>query len=206
MTEIEGVIKFRLQHGQGPLPPEGFTRDIRYWFGICHQLGLIGQHPDRYQGAAYGNISQRAPQGFLISGTQTGGQAQLGEQDIAWVIDFDVDGNTLQSQGPVKPSSESLTHGQIYALADEVNFIIHIHDRHIWQNAPQLHLPATSVTAEYGTPEMAREVERLMADPAVRGAGVFSMAGHEDGIVIFGSTAEEAGARTLNLYRRAQAL
>ena len=206
MTETEGVIKFKLQHEQGQLPPGFEIQDIRYWFGVCREMDLIGQHPDRYEGAAYGNISQRAQQGFLISGTQTGGQAQLGETDIAWVTTFDVDGNALQSQGPSKPSSESLTHGQLYALADEVNFIIHIHDRHIWEKAGQLGLPATSKLAEYGTPEMAREVERLMADPAVRGAGVFSMAGHEDGIVIFGSTADEAGKRTLELYRRVQAL
>jgi hypothetical protein len=206
MTETEGVIKFQLQHEQGQLPPGFDTHDIRYWFGVCRELDLIGQHPDRYQGAAYGNISQRAPQGFLISGTQTGGQAQLGGNDIAWVIAFDVDANALRSQGPVKPSSESLTHGQIYALAAEVNFIIHIHDRHIWENAAELGLPATSVAAAYGTPEMAREVERLMADPAVRGAGAFSMGGHEDGIVIFGSSAHAAGQRTADLYRRAQAL
>ena len=35
-------------HGeQGQLPPGFDTHDIRYWFGVCRELDLIGQHPDR---------------------------------------------------------------------------------------------------------------------------------------------------------------
>jgi hypothetical protein len=46
---------------------------------------------------------------------------------------------------------------------------------------------------EYGTPEMSREVERLFSETDVRRKGIFSMGGHEDGIVAFGQTMEGAG-------------
>ena len=200
----DGVIKFELQHHSGALPAWADSSAIRHWFAACRELDLIGQHANRYGGAAYGNISQRAEQGFLITGSQTGGQPQLSADDIAWVTAFDVDANQLQSQGPIKPSSESLTHGQLYALAPEVNFIIHIHDKHLWEGAQALGLQATDAQAAYGTPQMAREVQRLMADPQVCAAGMFSMAGHEDGLVIFGESAKQAGERTLALYRRGQ--
>jgi hypothetical protein len=202
----EGVIKFRLEHHEGGLPPDAEPESLTRWFAICRALELIGQDPRRYQGAAYGNISQRQPQGFLITGTQTGGKTALGAHDIAWVRDIDIDTNRVISQGPRRPSSESLTHGQLYALLPEVRFIIHVHSPLIWRQARRLGLPATDPLAAYGTPAMAREVERLARGTPVAEQGIISMGGHEDGIVVFGGHAEQAGLRLLRLYRRACAL
>lgn len=199
----DGVIKFRLTHMQGPLPHEADTFPLRHWFGICHALDLIGQHQDRYEGAAYGNLSQREGPGFLVTGTQTGGKPVLEDHDIAWVSDFNIDANQVISQGPAQPSSESLTHGQLYQLDPGIRFIIHVHSQLIWCRAAELKLPTTSADAAYGTPEMAKEVERLMQSTRAADLGGFSMGGHEDGIVVFGDTPDEAGHRLLRLYRRA---
>lgn len=199
----DGVIKFQALHTRGALPPDVSYTDIHSWFGICRALDLIGQHPGRYQGAAYGNISQRAERGFLITGTQTGGKPSLDEKDIAWVRSFDVLSNRVVSQGPANPSSESLTHGQLYLLDPGIGFIIHVHSPLIWDRAGELALPATSADAAYGTPEMAKEVERLMRSTPAADLGTFSMGGHEDGIVVFGETPDQAGLRLLRLYRRA---
>jgi hypothetical protein len=52
---------------------------------------------------------------------------------------------------------------------------------------------------------MATEVRRLFNDTDVRERKIFSMGGHEDGIVSFGTTVEEAGEtliRTLNVSRK----
>ncbi len=200
----EGVIRFRLEHHDSPLPEWARVDELLAWFGRCRALGGIGRYPpNRYQGAAFGNISQRGPEGFLITGTQTGGRTALTPQDIAWVRNCDIADNRVVSQGPARPSSESMTHGQLYALATGIGFVIHIHDPLLWRLSARLELPTTHPGAEYGTPAMAREVEHLMAMPATRERGVFAMGGHEDGLVIFGADAEQAGLRMLALYRHA---
>jgi hypothetical protein len=53
---------------------------------------------------------------------------------------------------------------------------------------------------------MAAETRRLFADPAVRAGAIFAMGGHEDGLVAFGRTAEEAGGALVRTLARALAL
>lgn len=202
MTSQEGVIKFNLDHHPGELPAWADVRDLQTWFGRCRELDLIGQHPHRYQGAAYGNISQRASEGFLITGTQTGGHDNLDYQDISWVRELDLAGNRIRSSGPARPSSESMTHEQVYRRVPAAQFVIHVHSRPLWEQAERLGLAVTATDAEYGTPEMAGEVDRLLQDVSVREAGAFSMGGHEDGIVVFGDSAAQAGARLEKLLKR----
>jgi len=201
-TPQEGVVKFSLDHQVSPLPRWAKIVDIQAWFIRCRELDLIGQHPDRYAGAAYGNISQRAETGFLITGTQTGGKPQLENTDICWVQQIDLDNNRLKSSGPIEPSSESMTHDQVYKYVPQANFVIHVHNKPLWEHAQNLGLAITSSSAEYGTQEMAHEVERLLKDPKVVHSGAFSMGGHEDGIVVFGRDAEQAGARLEALFMR----
>ena len=202
MQPQDGVIKFNLEHSYAPLPSWADAQAIQYWFARCRELDMIGQHPDRYAGAAYGNISQRAPDGFLITGTQTGGKATLGLQDICWVQEIDIERNRLVSSGEIRPSSESMTHEQIYRHVAEASFVIHVHHKPLWQQAANLGLAITATHAAYGTPEMAYEVERLLMRSEVLETGCFSMGGHEDGIVVFGASADQAGKRLENLVAR----
>jgi hypothetical protein len=51
---------------------------------------------------------------------------------------------------------------------------------------------------------MSDEVRRLFRETDVRARRLFSMGGHEDGLVAFGTTAEEAG--TVLLHHLARAL
>jgi L-ribulose-5-phosphate 4-epimerase len=46
--------------------------------------------------------------------------------------------------------------------------------------------PATVSSVTYGTPEMAREVQRLFRETDLRSRKIFAMAGHRDGIIVFG--------------------
>lgn len=52
--------------------------------------------------------------------------------------------------------------------------------------------------AGYGSPELAAEVDSLLNDSSVRHHLIFAMDGHEDGIISFGPTAEEAFAALVN--------
>ncbi|MGB5497016.1 MAG: class II aldolase/adducin family protein [Sedimenticolaceae bacterium] len=206
MTETEGVIQYRLDYQPGTLPPDAALSGLFHWFRRCRERELIGRSPDRYAGAAYGNISIRMRRGFVISGTQTGGRADLTPDDLAWVLDFDIAKNQLTATGPSRPSSEAMTHGQIYRGLAAINAVIHIHSPRIWQQTQVLRLPMTAPFARYGTPQMAQEVERLlMVDPGAT-QGVFVMGGHEDGVVGYASGMDTAGELLLALQARAEQL
>jgi ribulose-5-phosphate 4-epimerase/fuculose-1-phosphate aldolase len=101
--------------------------------------------------------------------------------------------NRLVAFGPIRPSSESLTHGAVYALDSAIRVVLHVHSPEIWQAAAALGIPITDPLVPYGTPEMAAEVMRLYATTDMAQRRIFSMGGHEDGIFTFGASAEEAG-------------
>jgi hypothetical protein len=167
-------------------------------------LGLIGRDPGLYDGYAYGNISVRAGRGFVISGTQTGGKATLTAEDLAWVQDVDPARNRLRATGPVRPSSEAMTHGQIYLTLPAAAAVIHAHSAMIWRRATALGLPLTAPEAGYGTPAMAAEVGRLLAT-ATSDSGGFAMGGHEDGVAVYAADMDTAGGLMLDLLARASA-
>ncbi|WP_078118750.1 class II aldolase/adducin family protein [Thiosocius teredinicola] len=202
MTESEGVIQYKLDYRPGPLPADADLKPLFDWFGRCRARELIGQSRGRYGGYAYGNISLRIAHGFIITGTQTGGKNRLSDQDLAWVHDFDIDANALSASGPTPPSSEAMTHGQIYRALPHANAVIHVHTPVIWTNAQRLGLAQTDPTAGYGTPAMAAEVDRLVRADGAPAKGIFSMGGHEDGIVAYGKDLDEAGELLLATYQR----
>lgn len=198
----EGVIKFELQYAASDPVPGASIAELNNWRRILRQLDLIGQDPDRYGGCGYGNISQRigrvdAPPGqrrFVISGTQTGGLNELTVEHYSIVNAYDPAANRVEAEGPIMPSSESLTHGVVYDLNTLIQAVLHVHSPDIWQQAAGLQIPVTDLAVEYGTPAMAGEVRRLYRECAAAHSGIFSMGGHEDGIVSFGVSAGEAGS------------
>lgn len=203
LEEHEGVIRFDLQWRQtGPVQAD--LSALNAWRGILWKLGLIGQDPRRYDGAGFGNVSLRRGSGqqFIISGSQTGHLALVDERHYALVTDFDPGANRVVSEGPVRPSSESMTHGVIYRLDDSVNCILHVHSPDIWNAASALALPMTHSDVAYGTPEMAAEVGRLFGETDVGQRGIFAMAGHLDGVVAFGPTPEAAGVSLIKALAR----
>lgn len=210
MAGTEGVIKFQMEYTVAPALPGAELRELNAWRKILFMTALIGQDPNRYGGYGFGNISCRIDSTwqageqahFAITGTQTGGQAELTPDDYVLVTACYPEQNKLVAQGPVKPSSESLTHGVLYALDSKVRWVMHAHSPHIWRNAAALALPMTG-PVPYGTPEMADEVARLYREGDAREKRIFGMAGHEDGVVSFGATAEEAGFVLLGYLARA---
>ena len=204
MAEQEGVIKYQLDHEAQDLTDGIDLTDLTHWRSELLRLGLVGQDPGRYDGFGFGNLSQRlALGGFLITGSQTGEIRQLGREHYAWVTNAVTAANRITSQGLTKPSSEALTHAAVYDASSEAQFIFHAHSPEIWQAGARLGLPVTANVA-YGTPEMAEEVSWLFADSDVATRGLFIMAGHEDGVVAFGATAELAGHRLIEALQAAR--
>lgn len=199
----DGVIRFDLQWRETAAIRADLSA-LDAWRGILWKLGLIGQDALRYGGCGFGNVSQRQGSGrrFLISGSQTGRLAQLDERHYALVSESDPVTNRVVAEGPVRPSSESMTHGVIYGLDASVNCVLHVHSPDIWNAASVLALPLTRPDVVYGTPEMAAEVSRLFCETGVRERGIFAMAGHRDGIVAFGATPEAAGVTLITTLAR----
>jgi L-ribulose-5-phosphate 4-epimerase len=208
----EGVIKFELQFKPaGPVSIE-LLYELNKWRSILWKHQLIGQVPDRYEGYGFGNVSQRitsidaecGKRAFVISGTQTGQLEELDNNNYALVSAWDTAHNQVIASGPVKPSSESLTHAMIYDLDDKVQAVLHVHSPEIWKTAAAQGIPVTDALIEYGTPEMALEVRRLFTETNVRQSRIFSMGGHEDGIVSFGHNVEQAGQALLQALMEAR--
>ena len=193
MKQQEGVIQFDLQWQQTGVIQADLSA-LNAWRDILWKLELIGEDPQRYQGYGFGNVSQRQGTGnqFIISGTQTGQIRNIEELHYALVTRFDPNSNRVTAEGPVRPSSESMTHGVIYSLNESVNCVLHVHSPAIWNAASKLSLPLTRADVDYGTPAMAAEVSRLFSESNVQEQGLFTMAGHLDGVVSFASNVEAA--------------
>ena len=65
--------------------------------------------------------------GFLITGTQTGEIKNLNREHYTCVTDYNIEKNFIRSEGPIKASSESLTHAMIYELDPAIKVVIHVH-------------------------------------------------------------------------------
>jgi len=198
----EGVIKFDLRHRntRAAVPPENL-HVLNAWREMLWRLHLVGQDPERYGGYGFGNVSLRlvpfdAPvnrRRFLISATQTGALAVLGDTHYTVIDEYDPARNRIVSTGALPPSSESLTHGMIYNMDEGIRAILHVHSPDIWMTAAEAEIPVTDARVTYGTPEMAVEVARLFRETNVRQGRLFAMGGHRDGMVAFGPDADEAG-------------
>ncbi len=180
----EGVIKFECCWDKAPPLPAADLESLIQTRNELFMRRLIGVYPD---GIGYGNLSvhRRPVPGFIISGTQTGHLATLRAEHFTRVTTYNVAENRVECRGPLKASSESLTHAMIYETLPEVAAVIHVHSRALWEKLMN-HVPTTSAAVPYGTPQMAKEIKRLAAKTPLRERGLLVMAGHEDGIITMG--------------------
>ncbi len=210
MAGPEGVIKFKLCHLFDSPHRYDLLAELIAWRRILFQLQLIGEDPMRYDGYGFGNISQRVPpfddpscRPFIITGTQTGSCRSLGPEHFSTVTGCVPEQNRVTSTGPIKPSSEAMTHATLYEVDSELRVVMHVHSPHIWSAATRLGLPATSATAAYGTTAMTDAVREVMNQALTRELSLFVMGGHEDGVVSFGRTAEQAGHALISILAKA---
>lgn len=188
----EGYIKFICNWDQAmPVIPERLFEEVNRVRTIMTEKGLIG----RYEyGIGFGNISIRDTtdeRRFYITGSATGHIPIATVDEYSLVEYSDIKNNTLWCRGPVKASSESMSHAVIYQNLPEVRCVIHVHNYDIWKKAID-YFPCTPDEAKYGTPEMAVAIAELIKNENMMHNGIIIMKGHEEGIIIFGRTPEEA--------------
>jgi L-ribulose-5-phosphate 4-epimerase len=187
----EGVVKYRCEWEEADPVAAGNIADLMTWRERLHSWGLIGVYEN---GIGFGNVSVRLGNScqFVISGTQTAHLSALGPESYCTVTEFNLEQNFLGCRGPVQASSESLTHAALYLQRDDVGGIIHVHNPKLWQQL-LFKIPTTRKEIPYGTPQMALEMFRLFEEENLAERKILAMAGHEDGIICFGSTLNEAG-------------
>ena len=187
-----GVVKFQCEHVIAELAAFPELDELNACRRKLQQLRMIGVDAN---GIGFGNLSVRAGETnqFYITGSGTGGQSQLTLGDYAKVTAYDFERNWLRCEGRAIASSESLTHAAVYESDRQIRAVIHCHDRSLWTRLLE-RVPASSADIDYGTPEMALAVKRLLSETRVKEAQVFAMAGHAGGVVAFGVSVGDAFA------------
>ncbi|HET6474208.1 MAG TPA: class II aldolase/adducin family protein [Pseudomonadales bacterium] len=206
----EGAIRFRYRLAppgdRDRLARDAFAR-VRAWRQILKRLQLIGRHARRYDGYGYGNLSVRDPHDptrFYVTASQTSGAPRLRVTDLVRIDRCDVDQFEVDAVGDRAPSSESITHGMVYAADPAVAWIMHAHAPAIWRAAACLGLATTPPDVEYGSRAMALAVEALLAREPARPL-LFATLGHTDGVFACGTTADDAGALLVRTHAAALA-
>jgi ribulose-5-phosphate 4-epimerase/fuculose-1-phosphate aldolase len=195
----EGYIKFNCKWIPSNDIPLQLVWELNLWREKMYEKGLIGMYPD---GIGFGNISMRWKENeFLISGTATGGLPKLNESHYSLVTDHDLSTNSVTCTGPIKASSESLTHAAIYECSATTNAVIHIHNLEMWKGLMN-RVPTSNDTVPYGTPGMANEIKRLFAETPLSLEKIMVMGGHEEGIISFGKDLGEAGHILLENWKK----
>ena len=185
---IDGVVKYTVEHQSADTPRfEGYDR-LEALRTRLFSLGFIGEK----DGIGYGNLSMRheGSSSFFITATQTGREYSLPREYYPYIRSYDFSHFKVISQGKHRPSSEALSHAMIYAIDERITTVIHIHSLALWQLMKERN--DLSTTAEYGTVQMVEEIAGLYTnlDPMIHNA--FVMKGHEEGIITFGRSVEEA--------------
>jgi len=204
MTKIldEGVIKFKFTLKKAPPLDEGSYIELEKWRIILFKMKLIGEYPIEKVG--YGNISRKiagTENEFIISGTQTGKYQNLNGLQYTRVVKCNLTKMNVEATGPIAPSSESLTHFAIYNACPHINAIFHVHSSDLWQYMIDNNMDATSETISYGTLEMADEAKKCIGN---KKSGVFVMKGHQDGVISYGTSIEEAGKIILDTFKQSR--
>lgn len=196
----EGVIKYKCLLKFAPPPSFENYNELENWRSILFKLKFIGEYQP--EGLGYGNLSKRLKEDeFIITGTQTGKLQRLTSEYYTHVKQCNLEKMSVSAVGKIKPSSESLTHYAIYKEHPNLKFIFHIHDKSLWDFMLKNGYSSTPENVDYGTQEMANSVKDCIKN---QDSGIFAMAGHEDGIIAYGTNASDTGNQILNILKKSK--
>ncbi|MBE0667310.1 MAG: class II aldolase/adducin family protein, partial [Bacteroidales bacterium] len=114
---------------------------------------------------------------------------------------YNIDDNAVMCSGPLKASSESLTHAAIYMADPGTHAVIHVHSIGLWEELMNK-VPTTDPEVEYGTTGMAREMVRIFSNAEVYEKRIIVMAGDRGGLITFGNDLDEAAGVLFSYIKR----
>lgn len=185
-------IKFNCIWEEKSIDSEIDLDEINNWTAYLKRELLLGVDSE---GVGYGNVSLRqTKKSFLITGTQTAKYQTLERSHYAIIDKYDFIANSVHCHGLTQASAESLSHAIVYETNDSINAVVHVHSNHLWEKFINK-LPTTE-DVPYGTPEMAFAIQKIVKEVNAA-SGLIVMAGHQDGILAYGSSLKEAVLRIL---------
>lgn len=188
---MQGIVKFNCYWTQsGPVITDEPYSIMNYWREVLFNMDLIGAYEN---GVGFGNLSMRAglTSNFFITGSATGEIPVLEPGHYVKVEGCNFEDNAVKCIGPLKASSESLTHAAIYQADAGTNAIIHVHSPELWVQLKD-RVPTTRAEFDYGTPGLALDIFRLFRKTDVMVKRIIVMAGDASGILTFGHDMDEA--------------
>ncbi len=199
----DGYVKYKCIWTKTQPVNADMIHDLLVWRQELYHLDIIGAYEN---GVGFGNVSQRVAQSceFFVTGTATGTIQQINQNHVSIVTSVDIDENLLQCSGPVKASSEAMTHAAIYAEDETIGGVIHVHNLALWDAFYEV-VPTTNPQATYGTPKMARELAKIVREhKKKKNKPLIVMAGHEEGLIAYGKTLDDAGKVILTYMQKIQ--
>lgn len=197
----EGVVKFNCHWNQSAIVISDEQYEIlNYWRKALFKMDLIGAYEN---GIGFGNLSIRTGPGnqFIITGSATGDIPELEPGHYVKVNSFNIDDNAVMCTGPLKASSESLSHAAIYMSDRDINAVVHVHDIETWREYKGK-LPTTSDNMEYGTAGLAMEIRGLFSNHDIHDKQIIIMGGDHAGLITFGCDMEEAVGVLMKYLRK----
>lgn len=193
----EGYIKFHCSWHKKPvvISEEDF-KIASFYRDALFDIGLIGAYPD---GIGFGNISYREESTgkIIITGSATGNYTKIQQQHFTRVLDYSFEKNRCECEGPIKASSETLSHMAFYKNP-LIRSVIHIHHLKMWKHYKNV-LPTTSEDAEFGTVELAEELSGMSMGKMPK---MIVMGGHEEGLIIPGKSIKDAFVFVMDYYSK----
>ena len=142
-----------------------------------------------------GNMSQRCPEGFVI--TSSGSNLRdIEAHEISLVEDWSLEEEWVRYSGLERPSSEAMLHGLLYQRLPQAGAVVHAHDELATARPLAGRLPETVREEPYGTVALAR----LAAEALASGAEIIVLKNH--GYVAIGADLEEATERIVQMHLR----
>ena len=121
----------------------------------------------------------------------------LTPQHYSLVTGYDLNTHSLNCEGAIKASSESMSHAALYSCDPVINAVIHVHSLVLWKKLLNK-VPTTAADAGYGSKELTDDIRRLYKETDLSEQKLLVMAGHEAGIISFGKDLDEAGTVILD--------
>ena len=199
----DGYVKYTSVCRDGTVPTSAALDELNRARTVLFDLRLVGAYPN---GVGYGNLSIRT-QGleFVITASATGSLRTLQHAHYCLVESFSVEGNWVHSRGGMQASSESMTHGAIYAAHPQVYCVMHVHSRALFDDLIDKGSLTTPADVPYGTPAMAQAVSALVASQSGLPI-VFAMEGHDEGVVAYGQDIASTLTALIELLKRTASL
>ena len=188
-------VKFRTQFSSKSPPDNYLIRDLLLWCRRFHEIGFAPA--DLAKNEIAGNMSIRTLDGCIITPTGIPFD-KLKREDFVEVTGFEIGKkeNVVLARGLREPSSEAIMHSIIYLERPHINAVFHGHSELILKVAGQMGIPVTEKKQPYGTPDLAREVMKILD------LGNFLIM-RDHGFLCYGGSPAEAGAMALKVYEKA---